>query len=275
MNLKHTVKCSTLFVAFVQHCFCIALSRSGPVNATRKEVPVAPHVCTVQVPAAVLSNNNEVQQAQGFLDNAMADRAYGAGVDKDVRRESDALGKRRESLCQEDTYGEMLPAGAQVLFAHPEFHLSKDDVFYDLGSGLSRLVAEAGVVGGARRAVGVELSDYRHDLACAGLRNVADAMTTGFPAITARRQLEARRDDILEADVSDASAVFVSNLCFRDELSAALAQKLSKQLKKGARVASIKELPASGASNRLIPKGQVDVAMSWTSRRSLYLYKVK
>lgn len=261
--------------AFVQQYFCVTLSGAKPDSDARQEVPKAPKVCTVQVPATVMDEADGVKDAQDFLDHAMADRAAGAGVDKEVRRESDILGKRRHSICQEDTYGEVLPAGAKVLFAHPKFHLGPDDVFYDLGSGLSRMVAEAGVVGGARRAVGVELSDFRHDLACAGLRNVAGAMTTGFPDIKGRRQLEARHDDILKTDVSDATAVFVNNQCFRNELNAAIGQKLSKHLKQGARVASIKELQGSDASSRLIPNGQIQVAVSWDPRLWLYVYKVK
>merc|ERR1719160_1068324 len=157
MMLSLTVKIA-IFGTFIQHCFCISLAHSGPDGDTRKEVPSAPAVCTVQVPATVVSAGGEMKQAQDFLDHAMAnDWRYGMyGVDKDVRRESDVLGKRRPArLCQEDTYGEIKPNGAQVLFAHPSFHLSPDDVFYDLGSGVSRLVAEAGVVGGARSSVGL------------------------------------------------------------------------------------------------------------------------
>jgi len=277
MMISLTVKIA-IFGTFTQHCFCISLARSEPDGGVRKEVPSAPAVCTVHVPATVVSAGEERKQAQDFLDHAMVnDWRYGFhGVDKDVRRESDVLGKRRPAhLCQEDTYGEIKPKGAQVLFAHPSFHLSADDVFYDLGSGVSRLVAEAGVVGGARRSVGVELSTNRHDLACAGLRNVADVMTSGFPAITKRRQLEARRADILQANLSDATAVFVNNLCFRDEFNTALAKKLSKQLKQGARIASSKELKMSSDSNRLTPNGQIEVEVSWKPLQTLYLYKVR
>jgi len=263
-----------IFAAFVQRCFGISLFHSGPDSEKRKQVPAAPAVCTVHVPATVVAAGDEEQQAQDFLDNAMAPRSFAAGVDKDVRRESDVLGKRRHSLCQEDTYGEILPEGAKVLFSHPAFHLVPDDVFYDLGSGVSRLVAEAGVVGGVQRAVGIELSDNRHELACAGLRNVADAMVSGFPAVTARRQLEARHADMLEADLSDGTALYVNNQCFRDELNAAIVKKLSKQLKQGARIVSVKELPLS-ADSRLIPNGKVKVAMSWDPKLSLSLYKVR
>lgn len=253
--------------------FCATLAGLKPNSDGRQAVPVAPPICTVQVPATVVSKADDVKEAEDFLDNAMADRALGAGVDKEVRRESDVLGKRRRSICQEDTYGELLNDGAKVLFAHPAFHLGPKDVFYDLGSGMSRLVAEAGVVAGVNRAVGIELSSNRHNLACAGLHNVADAMSTGFPNTKGRRHLEARHADILQADVSDASALYVNNQCFRPELNVAIANKLSKHLKKGARIASVKELKASGGPTSLVPNGQVQVQMSW-DQVPLYLYKM-
>lgn len=256
---------------------CTALMVAGPrkkhANHTGNHITTSPTICKVGVPQVPIGLN-DLTEAQDFLDSAMASTDYGAGVDKDVRRASDRLGPRRKSICQEDTYGELSPAGAQTLFHHPTIKLGPQDVFYDLGSGLARLVAEAAVIGGAKKAVGVELSESRHDFACKGIRNVAEAIRSSAPSASVGKQLEVRCGDVTAADVHDATVVYVANLCYREELTARIGDRLASNLPHGARVAALREFPPTVSTpRRLILRDKIKVQMTW-GQQFVYIYRV-
>lgn len=268
----------------ILHCLTFLLlagsnhaAQSRQPGGSLDNPPSAPTVCNVDVPSFTVKAG-EVTDAQQFLDRSMAPAEYAEVVDTDVRRAVDDLGPRRRSPCHEDTYGELTPRGAQALFGHPAVHLGPEDVFYDLGSGFGRLVAEAAVVGGARKAVGVELSKDRHDLACAGIRNVAKSLKGASPDKPTSRHLQARLGNVVDADVSDATVVYVACTCFRSELIAEIGSHLSKQLPKGARVATLRKFPSKqgrlGASKdlkRLAFVGSTKAEMSW-GVQTIYLY---
>lgn len=125
------------------------------------------------------------------------------------------------------TYGEVTPTGARQLFR--AMHMYDDDnnnntnVLYDLGSGLGRLVAQAVWEGAADRAVGVELDIARHFAAKRAWEEaVASLLVAKAKHIpnynnntsTTAAAVAFRNEDLLETDLSDATHIFVSSLCF-------------------------------------------------------------
>ena len=89
----------------------------------------------------------------------------------------------------------------------------EDDAFYDLGAGAGRVVTQLALLG--YRAVGIELSPTRHAVAVEALRRVP-----------APHRGEARQDDLLGADLMDATVAFVAGLLFDDAFMRRLGRKL-------------------------------------------------
>jgi hypothetical protein len=72
-------------------------------------------------------------------------------------------------------------------------------------------------------------------------------------------------DDILAADISDATHVYVSSLCFNDALLAAVGAKLAREAPRLLAVASLRPFP-SGAVPPLVQRYEVHpIEMSWNA----------
>ena len=71
-------------------------------------------------------------------------------------------------------------------------------------------------------------------------------------------------------DISDAAWIFISNLCFTDEINKKLTEQLEKQVKQNALIACSVELPTNDAFT-LIYTGSIP--MTWEKKSALYLYR--
>ena len=97
-------------------------------------------------------------------------------------------------------------------------------MFYDLGSGAGRLVAQAWLELPVARAVGVELAPSRHAAALRAWRGAS----TGAEVRQLRAEggPEFRLASMLETDLADATHVYVASLVMGDELLDALWRRL-------------------------------------------------
>lgn len=175
------------------------------------------------------------------------------------------------ATCTEDTYGEITQQGAAQMFADAHVALKPGDVFFDLGSGLGKLVLNAAVFAGAQ-ATGVELSSLRFDSGCTVLARLADEMQQQSGSGNATqavqmRHLELRNNDMLKTDLRAADVVYVASLCFRPALMVQLYSHLVQNLKPGARVVSLRRFPEVPANNpdgvRLVFSAKLRVMMTW------------
>jgi len=198
----------------------------------------------------------------------------------------DADGNCDVATCTEDTYGEITQRGAAQLFADPHVQLKPGNVFFDLGSGLGKLVADAALLAGAK-ATGVELSSLRFGLGCDALAVVAEeswvrANSSSAHGSVQTRRLEMRNDDMLKTDLRAADVVYVASLCFRPALMAQLQTHLVRHLKPGARVASLRRFPevspGAGDRTRLAFSAKLRVMMSWNDPddpNPVFVYEAK
>jgi hypothetical protein len=115
-------------------------------------------------------------------------------------------------------YGEITPASVARLLDH--LGVGEDDVLYDLGSGVGKMVIQAAMTVPLRGCVGVELSRTRHEAAEQAL---ARARKEG---LVVARQCELRNEDLLEADLADATVVYSCSTGF----SLRFMRKLTKKL---------------------------------------------
>lgn len=135
----------------------------------------------------------------------------------------------------EFTYGEVTPLGARQLatamFApniancgseYARAEALEAVVFVDLGSGAGRLAAQMFLDNPfVRKAVGVELSAQRHAIAEGAVRRLAASLDEAL-------NIHYIHGNALKADLSDATHIFISSLCFPaavvDGLSARIAR---------------------------------------------------
>lgn len=138
--------------------------------------------------------------------------------------------------------------------------------FIDLGSGLGKVVLTAALALPGMRCSGVELLGYRHEMAQARL---AAMLAAGDPqeaaAIAARVQL--RQQDMFEADVRDATLVYLYSTCFAP-LMARLADKLARELQPGALVTTT-TVPLPHADFELLQRFDPP-SVAWTT---VFLYR--
>jgi hypothetical protein len=121
-----------------------------------------------------------------------------------------------------------------------------DIVFVDLGSGVGKLVMQAYLeLPRISRSIGIELSPMRHQSAVAAwdqLESLAKEMrnniidhiddnkaTTAAGNVIPDATVELVEGDFLQADLSNATHLFVSSLCFSEEMMYQLGTKLEQE----------------------------------------------
>eukprot|EP00966_Prymnesium_polylepis_P274600 6344700-Prymnesium_polylepis.1 len=160
------------------------------------------------------------------------------------------------------TYGELAPTGVASL-AHA-LKLGEHSLFYDLGSGRGSVVLHValGLDPPVRRAVGIELSRERHEIAQrAKLRLGAAAHRARFSC-----------DDLQTACFADATEVYVANLVFPPSLDAVLSARLA-QCDGLRRVATLKPLEA--VPPRMTLACRLRMPFTWAERCGVWVYERK
>lgn len=138
------------------------------------------------------------------------------------------------------TYGEVTIPGGRQLFHHmglsgPRTDPNEEIVFLDLGSGRGRLVMQTYLeLPRVTHSMGIELSRNRHEAAVAAweeLREQAQQIRSSHSensTAPAAGQVALIEGDFLEADLSKVTHIYISSLCFPDELMYKIGQKLQQ-----------------------------------------------
>jgi len=182
-------------------------------------------------------------------------------------------------LGRAGTYGELTPRGVAEVFrvvAALGVPLGSEDAFFDLGSGLGKVVLQAVMTTDTGSATGIELDPDRHELAVQGLGKMRQATASAFgsPSGTAL----ADRASFLEGDIRDtswwsnASVIYASSLCFPPFLMLELSWLLPQTLRPGATVFSLTPIP--GCHRGLLYLGTTSAAMTWNDAFQVHVYVV-
>ena len=114
-------------------------------------------------------------------------------------------------------YGEVTKKGTNSIVKKFKEYFNKDTVFYDLGSGLSKMVIHIGLEYGVKKSVGIEFSKERHNA-----------------AITLKEKFAKDSDNIeiicgnaIKHDLSDATVVYMDNTVFPDDVTKKIYELLS------------------------------------------------
>ena len=141
--------------------------------------------------------------------------------------------QRREWLNNEGAlvYGEVSVHGFRGVARRMQ--LGAEDSFYDLGSGVGKSVAQAWLEFGVRESRGVELAAERHAAAVAAVAEILKRATGGTAGgnagVFCGGRVELTCGDILDADLSQTTAVWCANVCFAPDFDARIARKLAQQ----------------------------------------------
>lgn len=183
------------------------------------------------------------------------------------------LGTPAAAGSQASAYGEITRDGSRALFLAMglKAHRATPAVFYDLGSGYGRLVAqcwlELAPTAIISRAVGVELASARHYAAVRAWESVTASDDAPRFSVVAGGP-EFILGSMLETDLSQATHVYIANLLFDDALLDAVWQVLLHDAPRLELVASLRKFPNAGE-----PAHVVKVAMNWNDACPVYLYR--
>ena len=106
-----------------------------------------------------------------------------------------------------ETYGEFTKKGVESYINYFKKNLTKDDVFYDLGSGLGKMVIHIGECTDVKKSVGIEFSNERHNIAVDIKRKYANR----------NNRISLINGDILKRNLRDATIIYFDNTCYSNE----------------------------------------------------------
>lgn len=220
----------------------------------------------------------EVAKATGCKDTAIEIAAEVASTQLDCLFEKwyTEIAPNATDMGRAGTYGEITPKGVATVFSMVgqlgAGEMGPEDNFFDLGSGLGKMVLQASLTTSVGRAIGVELDKDRlsmADIALGKLRDVEEQLA----AVTSPA---ASRAGFLQGDIRDtevwknATVVYMSSLCFSPSMMLELSGLLARTLQPGSVVFSLTPLP--GCHRGLRRLGAVRASMSWTEDFEVNVY---
>ncbi len=130
---------------------------------------------------------------------------------------------------------------------------SPEDIFYDLGSGTGKPCIAISLAYDIKKAVGYEILESLWEVSNQILKKLKEKIQKNLP------EIEFRRGNFLEEDISDGTIIFSHATCFEDSTMEKLEEKL-KKLKNGSRIILItKKLKSNNF--KLLDEGEKK--MSW------------
>jgi hypothetical protein len=160
-------------------------------------------------------------------------------------------------------YGEITPTSVDKLLGHLE--IGADDVLYDLGSGVGKMIIQAAMTVPLRRCVGVELSEMRHEAAKRALERAREE------GLVKARRCEFRNEDLLQADLSDATVVYSCSTGFSLRFMRSLTRKLSR-LEEGLVFVTTQWLFTRHGFEEV---DSLRLDMTWKRRSAVHIYRLR
>jgi hypothetical protein len=161
-------------------------------------------------------------------------------------------------------YGELTPNGVGTMLDY--LRLGRRDVFYDLGSGVGKVVIQTALTVPLKKCVGIELARSR----CHGARSVlASVRQTGLLKTS---RCTFRNEDILHADFADATALYCCSTVFSAWLMRRLARKIAA-IDGPLVFISMQSLSSQARRIRLID--EIRLSTTWNPSARAWVYRVE
>lgn len=159
------------------------------------------------------------------------------------------------------TYGELLPNSTLRLLA--ALDLDHEDVLFDLGSGVGKVVMLAAASSPVGKVVGVELAASR----CEQARHAfAAAAALGVPGL---RRAAIVHGDLLSVDLRAATVAYTCSTAF----SSGFMRKLVRRLAELPRLRLLASLQDIDPHPAFVPLRDLSIDASWRRRTKVHLYR--
>ena len=142
--------------------------------------------------------------------------------------------------------------------------------FVDLGSGTGRVVFNASIY--FNQVYGVELSTKRHNIGNKILEENKNRLRNNIHLVNGD-MYNLVNGDMYNLNCSEMDVVYISSLCFTDEMMESLKEKLGGKLKNGSLIFTSKEMNIDGNNNFIKLDNELNVKMTWSENSQLYIYK--
>jgi uncharacterized UPF0160 family protein len=173
-------------------------------------------------------------------------------VSTDERKQVEDLGKSISGA----TYGYIKYDSLKDILNY--LKVDESDVFYDLGSGSGRVVVQTALDSKAKKCIGIELSKTRHDTSIDTTKDVKKLTN----------KIQFRNENILTADISDATIIYMCSTCFSPELLNGVVDNI-KKCKHKVKIASLKSIK----NDILKYKDTIQINTSWAPKIPCYIYE--
>lgn len=115
-----------------------------------------------------------------------------------------------------DIYGEVTLESTNAIVEEFKDHFNSETVFYDLGSGLGKMVIHIGLQYGPKKSCGIELSKERFDASVRLKSEYCKDLDS----------VEFIKSDYFKVDISDATVVYIDNTLLEDQMTLELIEIL-------------------------------------------------
>lgn len=159
-----------------------------------------------------------------------------------------------------DGYGETGYSSIELLVKQYSDYFNQDTVFYDLGSGVGKIVIHIGVKYKPKKSCGIEFSKERYLKSLDLLKNFNDVDNINFI-----------NDNILNCDLSDATVIYTDNTLFPTNIDSLIYQLIPENCL----VISRKQFKDSRLNNELIKDGFTVPTNYGTTTINTFLKKIK
>jgi hypothetical protein len=243
---------------------CVVLMACGQVTTTNTAV------VAVEKQEPVYRDPLYKKVNKQIMDNVYSG-ITGFGV---VSPQEKAFIEKGYSTKKTSIYGEIPYDSLQVILDNERF--GPNDIFYDLGSGVGKVVTQVYLNTPVKKAVGIELSGSRHAGAVKMLKNFkqTDAYNDRKRNGKTKRTLAFAQQDFLKANINDATIIYMCSTCFPPELMTGLIKKFQKINRQGLRIITLKVLP-DYENNGFRFERRYKLPMSWSKQSNVsavYVY---
>ena len=181
------------------------------------------------------------------------------------------------------TYGEMTYEGINSLHKLLETDFN---CFIDIGSGRGKLPLWFAGINGINKSIGIEILEKRHKYA-QDLKSKLSKLSDFQDIIS---KVELIGDSVFNVDLSYLKKskfkfkvlVWISNLCFNEEMNKNLFRKIASELPSGTIIACSQTVPDDLLQQLNIDKhiisnniNTIQIHMTWTPNSTVYLYRIK
>ena len=160
------------------------------------------------------------------------------------------------------TYGELTLKGLKQLLRNTQ---TKNKTFIDLGSGKGSVIINvANNYPQVKEIIGIELDSERHRIAQERIKKEVSKRN--------QKKIKLINGDILkDLNYSNCDLVYISNLCFNQEINDKISQKLNNELPSKSKVFTSKDLSNINFSK----KKNLTVKQSWSPDSTILKYTMK